>query len=379
MKFISCSKPLNILGLLLLLVVLMITGIALYAWREIGESPDDYQKARFINLTNYQNGAFRYPSEFYPVTRTNSYVNPKDHKNLFFHILLSQEHFPQSPLPIQQLNTSSFNHPSENLEITWLGHSSMILDIDATRIMIDPVLGNAVPFPGIGRRFQASPIERDDLPKVDIVLISHNHYDHLERATIQAMIGKTRQWIVPLGLGITLEGWGCPREQIIELNWNEDYTLPNGLKITALPTRHYSARSTRNRCQSLWASYALVGPRHRVFYSGDGSYDGRFKQIGKQFGPFDLTLIETGAYNVRWIENHMFPQETVQAHLDLRGKYLMPVHWGAFDLAMHPWDESIKAIAHEVHKKQVKLITPIQGQRFVIGKTKTTPWWQFIQ
>ena len=219
------------------------------------------------------------------------------------------------------------------------------------------------------------------MPEVDAVVISHDHYDHLDYPTIKVLARTGVPFVTSLGVGAHLHGWGIAPERIHELDWWEAFAVPNtGLTITAAPSQHFSGRTLKSRNATLWSSMVVRGPRHAVFFSGDTGYFDGFKAIGARFGPFDVTLMETGAYDKQWPHVHMQPEQTLQAHIDLKGRWLMPVHNGTFDLAMHAWHEPFDRITMLAAEKGVDLATPSMGQRLDLQRPQAgDAWWLATQ
>jgi L-ascorbate metabolism protein UlaG (beta-lactamase superfamily) len=272
---------------------------------------------------------------------------------------------------------------NKNLRVTWFGHSTCLVQIDGQTLLTDPVFGDrASPFSFVGpKRF---PTEIDfrpqDLPeKIDAVLISHDHYDHLDRPTIQALEEKVDIFYVPLGVAAHLLAWGIAEGRVIELDWWEE--ISHGpLTLAATPSQHFSGRGLTSRNKTLWASWVVIGTRERFFFSGDSGYFDGFTQIGDTYGPFDLTMLESGAYNEAWADVHMMPEETVQAHQDLRGDILLPVHWAKFNLALHPWQEPIQRLLNSAGAHSVEVLTPRIGESFYPGEDRPQRhWWNESQ
>lgn len=297
-----------------------------------------------------------------------------------------EERVPRVPLgPFRTDATIYQQPPSSGLRITWMGHSSMLVELDGFRILIDPVWDErASPARWFGpKRFFAPPLLLEELPKLDVVLISHDHYDHLGKMTIErlAKLGAAAEarWVAPLGVGEILEKFGVGANRISELNWTESVPLAGGdLTITALPARHFSGRSLSNRFETLWASYVLKGSSHTLYYGADsGLWDG-FADIGKAYGPFDLTMLEIGASNPMWKDIHMGPDGAATAFAQLGGEgLLMPIHWGLFDLALHAWRQPIERIIQLADQSGIRLWSPAPGMptEVIVGKEVRSPWW----
>ncbi|WP_163291972.1 MBL fold metallo-hydrolase [Desulfovibrio sp. JC022] len=343
-------------------------SIGIPACSKMGHAPSLEESLMYEKSANYKNGTFTNET---PVNMTVEGFTFAKAINFFFDLSRT----PDKKLPFHQLTKNSFSPDPAGLQVAWLGHSSMILDIDGVRLLIDPVFGNASPVPFTVNRFQPSPIAREELPEVDAVVISHDHYDHLEMSTIKYLAPKIKLFIVPLGVGSHLRKWGCRPEQIVELNWDESIIIRD-VEIIAAPSQHFSGRGLGDRFKTLWASFVFKGKDHSAYYSGDGGYDGRFKEIGEKYGPFDLTMIESGAYDKGWKDVHMMPDESVQAHIDLGGKYMIPVHWGAYDLAFHKWDEPIRRVSALAAEQGINLLTPQMGEICMPGKSTHSAWWK---
>lgn len=284
---------------------------------------------------------------------------------------------PAGPLPVQRADLSFFNdRAGHGLNSTWLGHSSLMINMEGCRILTDPVFENRVTPVGPVRFNREFPLDPGQLQDIDLVLISHDHYDHLSRASIRVLAPVARCFIVPLAVGKRLAAWGVPEKRIIELDWWESHCLDGGLTITATPARHFSGRGLGDRNSTLWASYAVASPHFRIFYSGDSGYFPGFRQIGERLGPFDLTFLECGAYNELWPFVHMFPEETARAHLDLKGRVLHPIHWGTFNLSLHAWNDPMQRLVRAAGQTGIETATPMAGETFVYGAgSRENFWW----
>jgi len=270
--------------------------------------------------------------------------------------------------------------PSSGLRITWMGHSSMLIEIDGVRVLVDPVWDQrASPVSWAGpKRFFPPPLSLDQLPPLDVVLISHDHYDHFGAQTIRHLSQLATRWICPLNVGSELRHFGVDSSRITELDWIESTTISD-LSITALPARHFSGRSLGNRFETLWASYVLKGKRHKIYYGADSGLWSGFGEIGRQYGPFDLTMLEIGAYNELWKSIHMGPDGAAQAFAELGASgLLMPIHWGLFDLALHAWRQPIERLTENANQSGYKLWCPEPGAptEVVSGCEYRSDWWQ---
>jgi len=285
---------------------------------------------------------------------------------------------PEMELPVQQVDLSHFNNMDRDpLNATWLGHSSLMINIGGYRILADPVFEKRVSVFGPTRFNGAVPVDIVSLPKIDAVIISHDHYDHLNKYSVKRLVEKAARFIVPVGVGKRLSGWGIPAGKIVELNWWEEHRMDGDLMVAATPAQHFSGRGLTDRNRTLWASWVIRTPTRNVFFSGDSGYFEGFKLIGEKYGPFDMTFIECGAYDKSWPKVHMFPEQTVQAHLELKGDVLHPIHWGTFNLALHPWYEPMERLAAAARERAVRTATPVVGETTVYrGRIPSTKWWQ---
>ncbi len=267
-----------------------------------------------------------------------------------------------------------------SIRVTWYGHSAILLEFTGKRIFLDPMLGDyAAPVPFFGQRFQNEPaIEIESVGKLDAVIFSHDHYDHLDYPTVKAIHEQVGHFFVPLGLGAHLKSWGVPANKITELDWWQSATLGD-LTFTAAPARHFSGRSINDSNKTLWASWVINSPEHNLYFSGDGGYGSHFKEIGKRLGPFEFAMMECGQYNELWNQIHMMPEETVQASLDLNAKSMMPIHWGAFTLAPHAWTDPAERVKAAADQNGLQLVTPEIGQSFMFPEvTPMTTWWREV-
>ncbi|MCP4502051.1 MAG: hypothetical protein GY822_19005 [Deltaproteobacteria bacterium] len=280
-------------------------------------------------------------------------------------------------LAVEKRRKSDFAAPESGLRVTWFGHSTFLVELDDKRLLIDPVWGERVsPFTFAGpKRYVPPVLPLDELPEIDAVLISHDHYDHLDHPTIVALAKKGVRFVVPLGVGAHLSYWKIPAEQIVELDWWDSHKVGD-VELTATPARHFSGRGLTDRDATLWSGWSMRGPEHRVFYSGDTAMHDGFVDIGKRLGPFDMTLMESGAYNQSWADVHMGPEQAMRAHQLVGGKVFVAAHWGLFDLSLHSWVEPIERVLAAAEKAQVTVVTPRIGGQVELGKLqKPERWW----
>ncbi len=284
---------------------------------------------------------------------------------------------PDRPIPVRVLDLVQLQAAPDR-SLYRLGHSTVLMKLGGRYWITDPVFSErASPVQWAGpARFHAPPIAIENLPPIAGVILSHNHYDHLDRAAIMQLAAKTGRFVAPLGVGDQLISWGIDPGKVEQLDWWQSIDI-DGLRLTATPAQHFSGRGLTDSDRSLWASWVIQHADLRVFFSGDSGYFDGFKRIGDAYGPFDLTLMETGAYDERWAFVHMQPEETLQAHLDLRGRWLLPIHNGTFDLALHPWEQPFERIAALAAAHGVALTTPIMGERLDMRTPAPgSPWWK---
>ncbi|HEY9025239.1 MAG TPA: MBL fold metallo-hydrolase [Burkholderiaceae bacterium] len=287
---------------------------------------------------------------------------------------------PRAPIPVRPLDAATLA-AAPDASLFRLGHSTLLLKLAGEFWLTDPVFSErASPVQWAGpKRFHAPPISIAGLPPIKGVILSHDHYDHLDHAAVLALAPKVEMFITPLGVGDRLIGWGIPPEKVRQLDWWQQTSLA-GVRLVATPAQHFSGRGLGDGDSTLWASWVILAGELRVFFSGDTGYHAGFKAIGERFGPFDVTFMETGAYDAQWPEVHMQPEETLQAHLDVRGRWLMPLHNGTFDLAMHAWHEPFDRILALALARGVPLATPAMGERLSLAQPQAGErWWQALE
>lgn len=348
--------PLRVAGGLGALLALVVVGALVDGWKAFGQRADGQRRARMEKSPQWSEGHF---------------VNPQPMINDLWGSVTgafkaSADGSPSLAVPTVRGGSERFAMPPPTgLRVTWLGHSTLLVEVDGYRILTDPVWGErASPLSAVGpKRWYAPLLSLNELPKLDAVVISHDHYDHLDEPTLSAMKDWDTTFIVPLGVGAHLVYWGVPASRIIELDWWER-TKVNGLEIVATPSRHASGRAVIDTNATLWASYAFLGPTHRVWFSGDTGMFPAMRDIGERLGPFDLTMIESGAYGSAWPDWHLGPEQAVTAHQLVRGRVMLPVHWGLFNLAFHGWTEPAERVLVAARREGVTAVIPKPGQSF---------------
>jgi L-ascorbate metabolism protein UlaG (beta-lactamase superfamily) len=289
---------------------------------------------------------------------------------------------PRGPLPSMNPRETWTKPPGTGLRATWLGHSTVLIEIDGVRVLTDPVWGpRASPSSLIGpKRFQPVPVPLRSMPPIDVVVISHDHYDHLDYPTIRELRKRDVRFVTSLGVGAHLEGWGVPPERIVELDWWESHNVPQTeITISAAPSQHFSGRTMKERNATLWSSLVIRTPRHAVFFSGDTGLTSEYATIRERLGPFDLVMLEVGAFHPAWGDIHLGPENALKALALLGGGTFLPVHWGTFSLAMHAWDQPAEVLYEAAPKTAAQLLMPRLGEPIEPAHgQRLESWWRGI-
>ncbi len=371
------KKILKKVGLAILTLVLVaICGIVIFvnSAPQFGRAPSGEHLVRISKSKNYGEDQF---INLIETVMDQSFSNTK---GMFQESMKAENTTPLSKIPTYF--DKDYGTPIDSLwRVTWYGHSAILLEKNGKRIFLDPMLGNAAsPLPIFGTRFDNAPkFDLNKIGKLDFVVFSHDHYDHLDYQTIKVIKDNVSLFITPLGLGAHLQSWGVPEENIIELDWWENYSA-DGFNFTATPARHFSGRGITDRNKTLWASWVIENDSSKLYFSGDGGYGPHFKSIGEKFGSFDFAMMECGQYNKRWEAIHMMPEQTVEATIDLNAKKMMPIHWGGFALSPHPWKEPAERVLNAAEKTDVELFTPEIGASFYPeSETLQLTWWRQVK
>ncbi|MDO1512587.1 MBL fold metallo-hydrolase [Maribacter confluentis] len=358
-----------IVGLIVLSVFLFVTNSPQFGGKMTKE-----QKERYVVSPNYKDGKF--------VNVNGADVNlgfgdmMKSLKGYFFPL---PKTIPEHNISVEAIDSVAIADYVGPTRLIWFGHSTFLLQSATKNILIDPMFGE-VPAPnsmlGTSRFSKKLPIEIDQLPSIDAVVFSHDHYDHLDYGSVLLLKDKVNKFITPLGLGVHLTEWGVEQKDIVELDW-WNTTNYLGMEFICTPAQHFSGRGISDRGNTLWSSWVINLGNEKIFFSGDSGYGSHFQEIGDKFGPFDFAMMECGQYNELWKAIHMMPEETAQASIDVRAKRMMPIHWGAFKLAMHPWTEPIERVSVKAKELGVDMIAPKIGQPIYLDKPLAIneQWW----
>jgi L-ascorbate metabolism protein UlaG (beta-lactamase superfamily) len=357
-------------------VIALSIGACAYLHPTLGQLPDGARQARIEASPNYRDGQFQ--NQIDTPMRTNAFTLPFAWIRGWF----EPRDRPRPTTALPTTRTDLRQLPRDQDTVVWLGHSSYFVQLGGRRVLIDPVFGtSAAPLPGMVRAFDGTSIHSAaDMPDVDYILISHDHYDHLDHASMREMQPKTRRIVAGLGIGAHFEHWGYPVEKLQEADWNTVLEFDPGLKIHVLPARHYSGRFFK-RNQSLWVSFALETPQRKLYFSGDSGFGPHFEEIGRRLGPFDLAALDSGQYNPRWGNIHMNPEEASRAAELLGTRALLTAHAGRFTLARHAWDEPFRFAEAAASSKPYRLLTPRIGEpvRLADRQQRFERWWIGIE
>lgn len=361
---------------LICLALLLAVGFVIFRrlYPPLGGKPSPDDMKRYRQSPNYKGSKFEYPLEtkmFKPspgsmITALREYVQRKPQLK------------PDRPLPQVKLSRQTIEEIREDTAI-WFGHSTLLLQMGGTRLLLDPMFGITSSPIGGGKRFNRElPFGNlGEFPPIDAIILSHDHYDHLDYGTIKQLKDRVGRFIGPLGIRCHLERWGVAPGQIDEYDWWDELEI-GGVRLACTPARHFSGRGLFSQNGGLWCSWVIATPESRVYFSGDSGYGPHFKEIGEKYGPFDLTFMECGQYDDRWWDVHLLPEQTARAHLDVRGNVLLPIHWGAFSLAMHSWYDPVRRLTEESKLRGIPLATPKIGEPVRIGASDypTEAWWK---
>ena len=341
---------------------------------EFGGKATQEQKKFYSRSLNYKDGKF--------INRGNVEMSMdfnKFFKSLVGYFSPTPQTKPSSDIPVHKIDSLNIARYKGKTRMVWFGHSTFLLQINGKNILIDPMFGNVpAPHPMLGgKRFSSElPIQIEKLPQIDAVILSHDHYDHLDYGSIFKLKDKVNHFYTPLGVGVHLLEWGIPQRQITELDWWQQSTFGD-LVFKCTPAQHFSGRGFNDRGNTLWASWIIQSSTENLFFSGDSGYGSHFKEIGDKYGPFDFAMMECGQYNEMWKEIHMMPEETAQAGLDIKAKFIMPIHWGSFKLAMHTWTEPVERLLTRASELNIPVHVPEIGESIYLDPKhiQSTKWW----
>jgi len=363
----------------MIISIIVIGLIAIGVWLfmqhpKFGKTPDEQRVESFKKSPNFKDGEFKNLNPTPVMTSDDSFV-----KQIYGFIFKNKPRLaPEGVLP--SVKTDLHQLPSGENSLVWFGHSSYFMAIDGKNILVDPVLsGLASPVPLFAKAFAGSDIYTPaDIPEIDYLFITHDHWDHLDYKTILELKPKIKKVFCGLGMGAHFEHWGFDQKIITEMDWNESTNAGNGFFIHSTPARHFSGRGL-SRNKALWLSFVLQTPTSKIFIGGDGGYDNHYKLIGEKFGPIDLAILENGQYNQKWKFIHAFPAQALQIANDLQAKNILPVHSGKFALAEHPWDEPLSEIVR-LNNDTLRLLTPMIGEKVNLNDSLQTftNWWESV-
>lgn len=340
--------------------------------KKMGQFPNANRKAYFETLQNYKSGKFQ------NLVDTPALADGESMTKLLCDFVSKQKDtVPNKPIPSIQTDLKNLN-PNEDVFV-WFGHSSYFIQTDGLKLLVDPVFsGNASPMPGSIKAFEgANNYSANDLPEIDVLFISHDHWDHLDYDTMEKIKHKTKMVVCGLGVAQHFEYWGWDKNKLIEKNWYESVEVFKGFKITLTPARHFSGRLLKRNI-SLWTSFVVETPTKKLFLGGDSGYGPQFKDIGEKFGPFDLAILECGQYNLKWPYIHSQPKELITEVKELKAKNFIPVHNSKFKLALHPWYEPLELIVNYANEEKLPITTPMIGEKVDLSNLSKTweKWWQ---
>lgn len=361
-----------------LIVFLLITALVIWFinTEKFGSLPGKTRRERILKSPNYKKNSFE------NLSHTPQLTGGANMGTVMIEFILQRNKLAVPPALIPSFKTDLNTLPADKNTLVWFGHSSYYIQVDGKKILVDPVLsGAASPIAFTTPSFKGSDIYTvDEIPYIDYLFISHDHWDHLDYDTVKKLEPRVGKVICGLGIGEHLERWGYSHDKIIEQDWHQHIRLDDGFDVYTVPARHFSGRGLRPR-QGLWMAFALITPKHKLYIGGDSGYDYHFAEAGKKYGPFDLAILECGQYNKNWAYIHTMPEEVVQAAKDLHATTLLPVHWAKFKLAMHNWDEPILRVTAAAQKEGMPIVTPLIGEAIDLDKLENPNfgWWEKVK
>jgi len=370
------KKMLTSLIIVLSVIFLLVIGVILFLNLNprFGGSYSDEKAKKYAQMADFRDG------EFLNTDEVQMDMNFRKGLSVMRDFMTSENREPDMPPPVQQYPVKEI-HADDGApdQLVWLGHSAIFMRLNGKVILIDPMMGqkpSPVKWFGSNRFNPELPFDAEDLPYVDIILFTHDHYDHLDYTSILKLKEKTKKFLVPLGVAAHLEKWGVDSQKVKEFAWWQDTTIDD-IKLTFAPAQHFSGRGLNNRFSTLWGSWIIRTDQRNIFFSGDSGYAGHFKEIGENYGPFDFAMLECGQYDDRWRDVHMMPEETFVAARDIKAQTFMPIHWGAFTLAVHPWDDPPKRLVKASDESNARPFIPVIGQPVMFDDLPATEnWWQ---